>query len=77
MKDERKKILARREAKKMKERMKKGEINVNSLQLEVWGGQFRFINQLPWNQSLPRIEEHNCSSIKNKGYGHESLGAQE
>jgi hypothetical protein len=77
MKDERKKIFARREAKKMKERMKKGEINVISLQLEVGRGQFRFINQLPWNQSLARIEEHNCSSIKNKDQGHGSLGARE
>lgn len=74
--DEKKELLERRGAKKLKEQMKKGEINLNSLQREIHGDQFHFTTQPVWSQSFSAVREHNHLYIKNKDQRHESLDVQ-
>ena len=71
--DEKKRLLTRREAKKIKQRQRKEHYDLNTLACEIYGCRLHFGHQPQWNQLLPQAVLHQCSRPMNKEQQHRAM----
>ena len=71
--DEKKRLLTRREAKKIKQRQRKDQFDLDTLRWEVYTYRLHFGHQLQWNQLLPQAVLYQCSRPMNKEQQHRAM----
>jgi len=71
--EEKKRLLVRKKAKKLKEMEKRGILNLNAIRREIYVYQFRLASRPPWDQVLQTRGERNTVNIKDIDQHNEPL----
>jgi hypothetical protein len=64
---DKKQKITRKMLQKIKNRSKHAMFDIDSLQKEIYGYQFQFVDQPSWNQPFSATWNHSRNDMKNKG----------